>query len=68
MKWSKAEGDVWTTRAGPFSLKVAPKGDGRWNWHVFSGEQTNPTATGVARSLGAGKTTAENFVKRSGQV
>ena len=71
MKWSKGAGDVWTTTGGPFALKVEPKGDGRWNWYVFnvsSGQAKNPTATGVASSLGAAKTATENFVKRSGLI
>jgi hypothetical protein len=68
MKWSKAAGDVWSCSAGPFTMKVAPKGDGRWNWHVFTGGSTNPTATGIRPSLGAAKTAAEQFVGRSGQI
>jgi hypothetical protein len=68
MKWNKATGDVWSTRGGPFSLRVAPKGDGRWNWQVFRGENHNPEASGVASSLGAAKTATEQFVKRSGLV
>jgi hypothetical protein len=68
MKWSKSAGDVWTWRGGPFSLRVSPKGDGRWTWAVFSGEAQNPTATGIGSSLGAAKSTAEQFVKRSGLI
>jgi len=68
MKWSKGANNVWTGSGGPFAVKVEPKGDGRFNWFVFNGAAKNPTATGVASSLGAAKTAAENFVKRSGQV
>jgi hypothetical protein len=67
LQWSKAAGDVWSFAVGPFTAKVAPKGDGRWNWQVFQGG-ANPTAQGVASSLGAAKTATENFVKRSGLI
>ncbi len=63
LAWSKS-GDAWTCSVEPFTMKVAPKGDGRWNWQVFKGS-ANPTASGVAASLGAAKTAAEQFVKRS---
>ncbi len=67
LQWSKGAGDLWTCVVEPFSLRVAPKGDGRWNWQIFKGA-TNPTASGVASSLGAAKTVTEQFVKRSGLV
>lgn len=63
LTWSKA-GDAWTCSVEPFVAKVSPKGDGRFNWQVFKGGD-NPTASGVASSLGAAKTAAEQFVKRS---
>jgi len=68
MNWSKDPKDVWTSKAGPFALKVSPKGDGRWNWQVLKDGIANPVATGVASSLGAAKTAPEQFVKRSGLV
>lgn len=65
--WNKS-GDAWIATAGPFALRVRPKGDGRFEWHVFEGSATNPTATGVAASLGAARTATEQFAKRSGRV
>jgi hypothetical protein len=66
--WTKKPVDEWSASAGPLSVKIQPKGDGRWNWQVFKGEQLNPMASGVANSLGAAKTVVEQFVNRSGLV
>lgn len=66
--WIKRTGDEWTATVDRLSLKIRPKGDGRWSWQVFDGERVNPMATGVASSLGAAKTVTEQFVKRSGLV
>jgi hypothetical protein len=68
VKWTKNPGDAWLGLVGPFSMNVQPKGDGRWSWAVFTGESANPTATGVAASLGAAKTATEQFAKRSGLI
>jgi hypothetical protein len=68
IQWTKKPGDVWSGVAGPFVLKIEPKGDGRWSWHVFTGDAPNATATGVASSLGSAKNVTEQFVKRSGRV
>ncbi len=68
IKWTKKPLDHWSASAGPLSVKIQPKGDGRWNWQVFKGDQMNPMATGVANSLGAAKTVVEQFVNRSGLV
>lgn len=65
IRWTKA-GDGLTATAGPFVMKVEPKGDGRWNWTIFKGEAVGSTASGIASSAGAAKTAAENFVNRSG--
>lgn len=65
--WTK-QANGWKGVAGPFAVKAIPKGDGRWNWEVVADGATNPTATGVASSLGAAKTACEQFVKRSGRV
>lgn len=67
IKWTKA-GDVSAARVGPFSIKVQPKGDGRWMWTIWSGDTPNPAATGVASTFGAARAAAENFVNRSGHV
>jgi hypothetical protein len=64
--WKRSAGDVWSASLPPFALKIQPKGDGRWTWEIYSGETPNPTASGVRSSLGAAKTTVEQFVKRSG--
>jgi len=66
MNWTKGPKDVWTCRAGPFAVTVQPKGDGRFDWQIVKDGALNPTATGIANSLGAAKTTTEQFVKRSG--
>lgn len=65
--WTKS-GDGSTVVVGPFVANVMPKGDGRWNWEVFADDAVNPQATGIASSLGAAKTAAEQLVKRSGRV
>ncbi len=66
MKWRKNAGDVWTTRVGPYAVKVGLTGDLRWNWSITKDDKPNPEATGVRASLGAAKTACEQFVKRSG--
>lgn len=66
--WNKGAGDQWSAQQGPFALRVAPKGDGRWTWQIFRDNKTNAEASGVATSLGAARTAAENFVKRSGLI
>jgi hypothetical protein len=73
MQWTKKPGtkkpgEEWSASAGSLSLELRPKGDGRWNWQIFNGNQTNPMAAGVASSLGAAKTVAEQFAKRSGSA
>jgi hypothetical protein len=68
IRWIQKPGELWSSAAGPFALKVEPKGDGRWSWQVFVDSSSNPSAAGVAASLGAAKTVTEQFVKRSGRV
>jgi hypothetical protein len=69
IQWTRKQpGEIWSGTAGPFLLKVEPKGDGRWTWHVFTDNAQNPTATGVASSLGGAKNVIEQFVKRSGRA
>jgi hypothetical protein len=70
MRWAK-DGTGWICRVAPdavFTMKIRPKGDGRWTWEVFphGGERT--IAGGVVSSLGAAKTVSENFANRSGKV
>jgi hypothetical protein len=69
MNWTK-QGVDWVCHVPPalFTMKVSPKGDGRWSWQVFAGANPNPTATGITSSLGAAKNVSEQFVKRSGLV
>ena len=81
MKWTKAPpkppakasskippspGDVWTSVVGPLSVRLEPRGDGRWAWSIHTGATPNPTATGLASSLAAAKNVVEQYVKRSG--
>lgn len=66
MEWKKGASNEWSCQAGPFALKVAPKGDGRFNWQVFKEGTANAVASGVASSLGAARTATEQFAKRSG--
>jgi hypothetical protein len=68
ISWTKKLVDDWSATVGPLSVKIQPKGDGRYNWQVFKGDALNPMATGVANSLGAAKTVVEQFVNRSGLV
>jgi hypothetical protein len=68
LQWSKDAKGHSTSRVGPFRIILEPRGDGRWAWMIFDGEAQNPTATGVAASVGAAKTTVEQFVNRSGRV
>jgi hypothetical protein len=68
MKWTKTADDRWICAGSaetPFTLEVAPKGDGRWTWKVVAGDAVNPMATGIARNLGAAKNVAEQFVARN---
>jgi hypothetical protein len=68
MKWTK-DGAGWICRVGDgpvFTMKVQPKGDGRWNWEVYPKAGNRTVAGGVVSSLGAAKTISENFVNRSG--
>jgi hypothetical protein len=81
MKWTKAPqkskpkpgakvppspGDTWLSVVGPLSVKVEPKGDGRWAWFIHTGGAPNPTAMGIAASLAAAKNVVEQYVLRSG--
>lgn len=82
MKWTKAPpkpppkakakvppmapGDSWGAVVGPLSVKIEPKGDGRWAWSIHTGDTPNPTATGLASSLAAAKNVVEQYVLRSG--
>jgi hypothetical protein len=68
IKWTKSSEDAWTAAMGPFRLVLQGKADGRWSWQIFNGDVPNPTATGLATSLGAAKNVTEQFVKRSGLV
>ena len=70
MQWIK-DGGGFISRVGEgpiFTMRVRPKGDGRWVWEIVRGESAPVVATGVVASLGAAKTVAVNFVTRSGLV
>jgi hypothetical protein len=70
MQWEK-DGTGWICRVPPdaiFTMKVKPKGDGRWNWEIYPQGRDHTIASGTAAALGAAKATAENFAKRSGLV
>jgi hypothetical protein len=64
--WTKGQTGAFDARMEPFTMKVDPKGDGRWNWQVLKDATRHPVATGIASSAGAAKTACEQFVKRSG--
>jgi len=69
MKWTK-EGAGFVCRVEPdaiFTMKVTPKGDGRWDWVVFPQDGERSIAGGIVSSLGAAKTICENFANRSGK-
>lgn len=68
LRWTKTATGFIVCKVGPLSLKIEPKGDGRFAWQIFNGEARNPMATGVASSLGAAKTVTEQFAKRSGLI
>lgn len=70
MHWTQ-DGAGLCCRVGPdavFTMKVKPKGDGRWTWEVFPRGRDHTVAAGIVSSLGAAKTISENFVSRSGLV
>jgi hypothetical protein len=70
MTWTK-DGDGWIWRVAPdaiFTVKLRPKGDGRWTWEVRARDGKGALASGIVSSLGAAKTVSENFVRRSGAV
>ena len=67
LTWKKDAAGAWNARVEPdarFTLKITPKGDGRWSWALFSGTTEAPMATGVANNIGAAKNTMEQLVKR----
>lgn len=66
--WKKGPTGELTAQLGPLLLKLSQKGDGRWDWQVWNGQARNPMATGIARSLGDAKTTAEQLARRTGLV
>jgi hypothetical protein len=69
--WTKGAANHWLCRVPPearFTLKVFPKGDGRWSWEVFSGTTPDPMATGIVNSLGAAKAATERFLKSAGYL
>ena len=53
---------------GHLTLRIAPKGDGRWTWEVVAKGAASAMATGVTTSLGAAKNVAEQFAKRAGST
>jgi hypothetical protein len=70
MKWTK-DGDGWVCRVPPdaiFTMKVQPKGDGRWTWEIFPQTGDRTIAGGIMSSMGAAKTVSENFANRSGKI
>jgi hypothetical protein len=70
MQWKK-DGAGLLCRVPPeaiFTIKVQPKGDGRWTWEVYPAGGARTIASGNAMSVGAAKATSENFVKRSGKL
>jgi hypothetical protein len=70
MKWTK-DGSGWRCVVPPdavFTLKVQPKGDGRWNWEVLPQGSDRTVAGGIVSSLGGAKTISENFARRSGKI
>ena len=68
IRWIKSSAELCTGTIGPFTLKVLAKGDGRFSWQVFRNGTPNPTASGVAASLGAAKAVTEQLVNRSGLI
>jgi len=67
ISWKK-QGTAWRSAAGPFVLRVAPKGDGRFTWEVVADGADSPQASGIGTSLGAAKTAGEQYVLRSGRI
>lgn len=68
LKWTKSPAGLVSCALGPLSLRIEPKGDGRWAWQVYKDQADNPMATGVASSLGAAKTVTEQFARRTDLV
>ena len=70
MQWKK-DGAGWVCRVPPeaiFTMKVQPKGDGRWTWEILRQAGDRVIAGGVVTTLGAAKTICENFANRSGKI
>jgi hypothetical protein len=68
MKWTK-DGTGFVCLVPPaavFTLRVKPKGDGRWTWEVYPRGREHTVASGVSGAVGAAKATSENFARRSG--
>ena len=69
MHWAK-DGAGWVCRVNRdavFTMKVQPKGDGRWTWEVYP-QEDRTIARGIVSTLGAAKMVCENFANRSGKV
>jgi hypothetical protein len=66
--WSKPVGNTLDGTAGPFVVRLARKGDGRWDWKIFADGADSPLAAGVSPSVGAAKTKCEQFIGRSGRI
>ena len=60
--------EAWSGAAGPFAVKIEHKADGRWAWQMFKNGGRDPSASGVASSLGGAKNVTEGIVQRSGLV
>ena len=70
MHWTK-DGAGWVCRVPPeaiFTMKVQPKGDGRWTWEIVRQGGDRTIAGGIVSTLGAAKTISENFANRSGKI
>ena len=68
VRWSKGTAEKVTGAAGPFTVEVTRKGDGRWDWKIFADGAVSPLATGISATIGAAKTKCDQFVARSGRV
>jgi hypothetical protein len=68
VSWSKRTAERVCGTAGPFTVDVTRKGDGRWDWKIFADGAESPLAAGISPTVGAAKTKCEQFVARSGRI
>jgi hypothetical protein len=64
LRWTKGPEGSLTSTVGTRTARIETRRDGRLAWSITQAEARSAMATGVANSLGAAKTTVEQFMMR----